>query len=513
MTDTPAVTDRIPVDLASVAVALAAGVAGVLGSYGTAGFTPAFVAGPVSSLLAKRMPGFMITFAITVLGDLGEKLNLLTAVVIAVVLFAVPVLLWLRVGREYGVGGLAALGSGLSVWLLTAIVTGGPVSALGAGAGVAAVVGVSELARSSRRVVDVEPEGRRRVLAAVAAAVGTSVLGYFVGKRTTATSTALATSAPSGEPYENSEEPDFELSEMRTLAEERSFEVGEMEPLLSENFFTVDINSVPPSVDAEEWSLSVTGEVEQELEFSFDDIREMEMEHRFVTLRCVGERLNGKKMDTAIWSGVAVEGMIERASPSGDCDCVMLRGVDGYEVQFPIEALRPGLLAISMNGASLPRPHGAPLRALVPGHWGEVNAKWLSEMEFLQSEQDGYWERKGWHGTGPVNTVAKLHGTEKRDGQLVVGGHAYAGTRGIEQVEVSTDGGDTWNVATLTDPLPGDDVWRQWKYSYDPPEAGTHEVVVRATDGTGRLQPQEEESPYPNGASGWVSESIDPGRI
>jgi hypothetical protein len=134
-------------------------------------------------------------------------------------------------------------------------------------------------------------------------------------------------------------------------------------------------------------------------------------------------------------------------------------------------------------------------------------------MEFLQSEQDGYWERKGWHGTGPVNTVAKLHGTEKRDGQLVVGGHAYAGTRGIEQVEVSTDGGDTWNVATLTDPLPGDDVWRQWKYSYDPPEAGTHEVVVRATDGTGRLQPQEEESPYPNGASGWVSESIDPGRI
>jgi len=109
-----------------------------------------------------------------------------------------------------------------------------------------------------------------------------------------------------------------------------------------------------------------------------------------------------------------------------------------------------------------------------------------------------------------VNTVAKLHvENDLEDGRKQVAGHAYAGTRGIERVEVSTDGGDSWADARLSGPLPGEDVWRQWAYEYDPPER-SHEVVVRATDGTGTLQPREEESPYPSGASGWVSKSVDP---
>jgi hypothetical protein len=170
----------------------------------------------------------------------------------------------------------------------------------------------------------------------------------------------------------------------------------------------------------------------------------------------------------------------------------------------------------------VPRSHGAPVRALIPGHWGEINVKWLTEIEFLEREADGYWERNGWHGTGPVETVAKLHARARTDdGQIRVGGHTYAGTRGIDRVEVSTDGGESWTAAELTDPLPGavpadggeadgtaEDAWRMWRHEFVPD--GAAEVVVRAVDGTGTLQPREESDAFPSGPSGWVRERLRP---
>jgi hypothetical protein len=203
----------------------------------------------------------------------------------------------------------------------------------------------------------------------------------------------------------------------------------------------------------------------------------------------------------------------------------MLRAADDYFEEFPMSALRGGFLAYRMNGDPLPRGHGHPVRALIPGHWGEINVKWLTEIEVLEEEVDGYWERRGWHGTGPVNTVAKLHSVSKTDAGVKVGGHAYAGTRGIDRVEVSTDGGDSWTEATLSEPLPGavdaatgeslrevaEDAWRMWQYEYDRSEP--HEVVVRAVDGTGTVQTEEEQKAFPRGATGWVSQQVDPRRL
>jgi hypothetical protein len=188
---------------------------------------------------------------------------------------------------------------------------------------------------------------------------------------------------------------------------------------------------------------------------------------------------------------------------------VLVRAVDGYYQEFPLAALEDAFLAFGMNGRRLPRGHGYPVRLLVPGHWGEINVKWVTDIELLDEEKEGYWEKRGWHGTGPVNTVAKLHTLNHGDdGRVQVGGHAYAGTRGVRMVEVSTDDGETWDEATLSEPLPGTDVWRQWSYEWDA-EPGEHEVVVRATDGEGELQPQEFSQPYPSGATGWVSRTVE----
>jgi hypothetical protein len=90
-----------------------------------------------------------------------------------------------------------------------------------------------------------------------------------------------------------------------------------------------------------------------------------------------------------------------------------------------------------------------------------------------------------------------------------VAGHAYAGTRGVSNVEVSTDGGSTWTDAELSEALPGDDVWRQWAHRYDPPD-GAHEVVVRAVDADGRVQPEERNGSFPSGPTGWVTKTVRP---
>jgi len=528
MAETPPLADRFPPGLGTVAVSLAAGIAGLAGSYAAVGFAPSFVVSPVERALSLYMPGAVITVAITVLGDLGQQLNLAAAAAIVVGLFALLVGLTIGIGRQVNSRLVPVVGTAVTVWVATATLTVRPVAAFGPAVAACAVVLVTDLSLTGERIAggrvsgEADPNGRRRVLAGVGAAAGASAIGVALGEERSSTSVM----GVNQDIYGEVDAPTYDVDDQLAAADEAAFSVDGMEPLVSEDFYNVDISSIDPSPSAADWSLSITGEVEEEVEVSYSDVREMDYEHRFVTLRCVGENLNGRKMDTALWTGVPIRPLLERAAPTSDCECVMLRAKDGFYEEFPLEALEGGLLAIGMNGDPLPRAHGAPARALVPGHWGEVNVKWLTEIELLARERRGYWEKKGWQGTGPVNTVAKLHGRDRTDdGRLVVGGHAYAGTRGIQRVEVSTDGGDSWTEAELTDPLPGasgparddsperaEDAWRQWKREYDSP-GGVHEVVVRATDRNGQRQTLEESGPVPSGATGWVSRTIDPDEL
>ena len=522
--------------LTRAVVAVAAGIAGLLGSYGAVGFAPGFVVAPVERTLSQVMPGQVVALTITVLGDLGQQLNLVAATGLVVTGYALLVGLVLVAGRRADNSVVVLAGAPAAVWAVTAAVTGRPVASLGAAAGVAVVVAVVTLARAD---VDggVDASGRRSVLSAVAAAAGVSAVGLAFG-RDSGSTTGGSTGGDGGggldaapgrgqvndAVYGGVETPTFEVDDLLAAAEERTLDVGGAEPLVSRSFYNVDISSVDPEPDAAEWTLSVTGEVEESFELDYGDLRDREFVHQFSTLRCVGESLNGRKTDTALWSGVPLAPLIERASPNGDCDCVLLRADDDYFQEFPVEALESGMLVLGMNGGPLPRAHGAPVRALIPGHWGEINVKWITEIEFLDEAQKGYWEQRGWHGTGPVKTVAKLHATTRTDdGQLLVGGHAYAGLRGIEAVEVSTDGGDTWSEAELSEPLPGAsgavdepperaaDAWRQWRYTYD--ADAEHEAVVRARERTGELQTETETGKFPSGPSGWVSREIDPDAV
>ena len=518
-----------------------AGVAGVAGSYALAGFTPAFVVAPITGSLTRAMPDAVLKFAIVTLTGLGEQFgiehlgqqaNLLLALVLGTGLLASLVLAALATGDRFDSAATAVSLAGLGVWLAAAVLTGASIPSLGAGVGSAAVVAVAALAaatESSAESGEAVSGGRRALVGSLAGALGVGVLGYVLGSRNSAatqpavsvngtngTGNAGNTSGESDSAKTNSSNGGGSggptAGSLLAKAEANSLGVKGLEGLVSgDDFYEVDTANPNPDVNAEEWILSVTGAVENEQTFDYEQLTSMPSELRFMTLRCVSDRLNGNKMDNGLWTGVPMERVLEDANLQGEF--VMLRSVDGYYEEFPVKALRTGFLAYGKDGEVLPRQHGYPVRALIPGHWGEINVKWISEIEILDRPAKGFWEKKGWKGTGSVNTVAKLHATNRRDdGHVTVAGHANAGTRGIQKVEVSTNGGDSWNEARLSatlEPNLGGDVWRQWAYTYRPPN-DEHEVVVRAIDGIGTIQPKKNSGPYPRGTSGWVSKTINP---
>lgn len=507
MTDDRTADDHITADrtltIASEGVlALFAAIAALAGSYAAVGFTTDWVAAPVSEFVVATTPDAVVTWSIQTLGDLGHQLSLLLAIGLTVGLFAVAVGLGMWLAARFDVPSPPI--AGLACVAVAIALTGGLTSALAAGLGAGLVLTIGQLGAGSTD--SSSSSTRRRVLGAIAGTLAFGGISAILG--TQQGSTAQPSGVPDGNLNGGTGTQSDKVQSLLADADSKSLSVDGLEPLVSEKFYQVDISNVDPTVEADSWSLKVTGAVEEEMEFTYEDLTSMPAEHRFNTLRCVGDGLNGKKMDNALWTGVSVMDLLGEAGLPDEC-CVMLRAEDDYFEEFPLSALRNGFLAYGMNGGPLPRGHGHPVRALIPGHWGEINVKWLTEIEVLEEEQNGYWERRGWHGTGPVETVAKLWTTNKRgDGTIQVGGQAYAGTRDIERVEVSTDGGNTWSDATLSEKLPGEDVWRQWEYTYEASEP--HEVVVRATDGTGTVQPKEERKSFPRGPTGWVSKRIEP---
>ena len=512
----------------------AAGAAAVAGSYLATGWTPSFVVRPVDQTIVNLTPGPVVTFAIATFGDAGHLIHIAMAVATVVGLFGAVAFAGLRLAARTDRRATAAAVAGGGTWLLAAALTGVSVGALGAALPAAAVTGIGWLpawadrssgggyaslspSESDPDDADVAEEGspegasrlpagfdavRRRTLGVVAGALG-FVVAAAGGRRLFVGGDDPLADAP------RSEGAAARLQELDAAG--LAFESDDLHDMVSPigEFYNVDIAEFDPEVTAAEWSLTFTGETETDRTVTFDELVDRPVEHRAITLRCVGEDLNGRKLDNAVWTGTPIRPLLESVDPQGECDCAMLRGEDGYYVQFPVDVLAEGFLAWGMNGKELPSGHGHPVRVLIPGHWGETNVKWLSEIELLSVEDDGYWEERGWEGTGEVKTVAKLWDegiTELGDGRVELAGHAYAGTRGIERVEVSTDGGDSWTDAALSDALPDGDVWRQWRHVFEPD--GEHEVVVRATDGTGTLQSGEESGSVPSGASGWVRRTV-----
>jgi DMSO/TMAO reductase YedYZ molybdopterin-dependent catalytic subunit len=264
-----------------------------------------------------------------------------------------------------------------------------------------------------------------------------------------------------------------------------------------------------PQVDAGSWTLKIHGLVDREMELSFQELLDMPLVERRITLACVSNEVGGHYAGNATWLGVDTTELFEQLGISSDADAVKSTSVDGMTIGTPLESLTDGrgsMIAVGMNGEPLPLAHGFPARMVVPGLYGYVSAtKWVTDIEVIRfSAFDAYWTSRGFSEQAPIKTFSRIDVPKSfarlQAGKNAVAGVAWAQNTGIAKVEVSIDA-DDWQEADLAgeDSI---DTWRQWVFAWDA-ESGPHNISVRATDADGNTQTSRRVPPRPDGATGW----------
>jgi DMSO/TMAO reductase YedYZ molybdopterin-dependent catalytic subunit len=283
-------------------------------------------------------------------------------------------------------------------------------------------------------------------------------------------------------------------------------------PLVVPNrdFYRIDTSLLTPRLDATTWSLEVNGMVDRPYTITYDELLAMPLVEQYVTIACVSNKVGGDLVGNALWRGVPLRAVLDRAGVQEGATQVVGRAFDGWTAGFPTAWLdvadREALVAVAMNGEPLPPEHGYPARLIVPGLYGYVSAtKWLTNLELTTLEAfNGYWVPLGWAKEAPILTQSRIDvpgfGDSLSAGTQPVAGVAWAPDRGVAAVEVQVDDGP-WSPAELSSPI-SDATWVQWLFRWDA-SAGDHTLRVRATDGTGEVQTAEETDPAPNGARGY----------
>ena len=422
---------------------------------------------------------------------------------------------------------IAAAGSGIAVLVLLRRLLQGPAAvaaeaapALSAdsrrafitasGAAVILAAGQVVIGRlASGRTQSVVTAREQVTLPTVAASPSTTEVS--ASTTTAAATTSVAQEAPVTEATTTTTRAETEV--VRTVADPTPAQIAQVEGVSelitpNEDFYRIDTALSFPNVDLETWGVSFTGLVDSPFSLTYDELVDLPMVERYITICCVSNSVGGDLIGNAKWLGVPLKDLVERAGVQPEGTQLIGRSVDRFTVGFPTEAVfdgREALLAIGMNGEPLPLKHGFPARLVVSGLYGYVSAtKWLSEIEFARWEDfDAYWIPRGWAKQAPIKTQSRIDtprpGTVDA-GTRAVAGVAWAQNRGIDMVEVQVDDGP-WMEAILPEEL-AIDTWRQWHLEYDF-TPGPHTIAVRATDRTGYTQTSEIVPPRPDGATGY----------
>lgn len=468
--------------------------------------------------LIRLTPGDVATLSIEKLGHFGMPLFIgSVSIAVLVIGAAVPALLG-RLGRPDTL--FAAAGFGLLIAACLALDPGGlellttlllaVVGAVGFGAALFVLRGATDQSDASEPAVpSAAPEGplvkwapggelsRRGALAGVGGGavmffVGGSLLGRLLGVGTQSSRSITAAASPA------------------TVADCGAFPkipglAPEVTPVA--DHYIVDINIVNPSVDLSTWRLSVSGLVESAYELDFESLQtDFPVVEEYSVLTCISNEVGGALIGNSAWRGIGLRDVLERAQPTATARAVRFTCADGYDNAVPLErALDPvNLVAFGQGGEPLTRDHGAPCRIRIPSLYGLLQAKWVTGIELLAELSDWYWSERGWSKTGVIQTQSRMDVIEpQRAGQRGrIAGVAWAGERGISEVEVSTDDQKTWRKATLHEPMARFS-WTQWYVDWTPERSGIYQLSCRASDGEGTPQDPSYRPPHPAGATGY----------
>lgn len=277
-----------------------------------------------------------------------------------------------------------------------------------------------------------------------------------------------------------------------------------------EQHYRIDINTIPPAIDASQWSLKIGGLVEQPLTLTLNDLQRYEPMHQFITLACISNPVGGDLIGTIRWTGVSLQRLLPDLGLKPDATHLKISSADGFYEVVPLETVRSDervMLAYAWDGVPLPMEHGSPLRIYIPDVYGMKQPKWIESIEVTDRWEPGYWIVRGWDrvarmkATSVIDTVAADALVTAADGRTLVpiGGIAHAGARGISKVELQVDEGP-WQEAELRTPL-SNLTWVLWRYNW-PFQAGAHKFTVRCYDGSDTPQIVTPSPPEPNGATG-----------
>jgi DMSO/TMAO reductase YedYZ molybdopterin-dependent catalytic subunit len=286
-------------------------------------------------------------------------------------------------------------------------------------------------------------------------------------------------------------------------------------PLLSpevtsnDQFYIVSKNLfADPTVNGSIWQLVVDGQVEHSLTLSYSQLLAMPMKQQYESMMCISNEVGGQYMSNALWEGVPLMDLLQQVGVKPGATKVVFHSADDYSDSIHLsKALEPTtLMAVRMNGVTLPQEHGFPLRMLVPGIYGMKHAKWVTRIEVVNYNFQGYWQQRGWDDAAPIRMTTRidtpLNGSVLTANRLTyIAGVAFSGNLGISEVDVSTDGGESWQRATLKRPL-SNLTWVLWELAWQP-KPGNYIVLARAIDMEGNVQDPNVEPPLPKGSSGY----------
>jgi DMSO/TMAO reductase YedYZ molybdopterin-dependent catalytic subunit len=277
--------------------------------------------------------------------------------------------------------------------------------------------------------------------------------------------------------------------------------------------YRIDISLIPPVLDEKTWTLpfvnSIGGSDELLAEFTLDQIKVYEATEAFITMSCISNRVAGDLISTIKWTGVSMQTLLADVPMPENAAYLKMSAADGFDETISLEAINNDpriMIAYYWEDKPLTTEHGFPIRIHIPDLYGMKQPKWITNIEVLDADQEGYWVRRGWdkvarvRATSVIDTVAVDAAYSLDDEiRIPVGGIAWSGDRGISAVEVQVDDGE-WQPAMLREPI-GDRTWTIWRYDWVFVE-GDHTFTVRCVEGDGSPQIEAVEGVRPMGATG-----------
>jgi DMSO/TMAO reductase YedYZ molybdopterin-dependent catalytic subunit len=286
-----------------------------------------------------------------------------------------------------------------------------------------------------------------------------------------------------------------------------------------------------PNITADSWRLRVDGCVDRPAEWSWEQLAALPERSVFATMECAG---NGRSylqplpqgvpwgagaIGHAEWTGVPLRLVLQESGLKATAREVIFEGYDsGTESDHPepmafarslplAKALdQDTLLATRMNGELLEPSHGFPVRLLVPGWYGVASVKWLKRIEVVDHAFKGYFQTKKYTvqrpGSHRLDTVIvgamalKSEIIRPHAGEVLglgtnrLFGVAWGGTDAVARVDISTDGGRSWDEAQLLGPNAAYS-WTLWEYLWEVAEPGEYTLLARALSSSGHEQPLE----------------------